>query len=280
MAGLTYDLPLHEMTCGSCSAKPTAKHAPGLDYLIVEVPGEEDDQPTVPVDVKALSFTETAPGRLAVSATLSLPCVDCGTPTTLQRVLETPTLLVRDNVHCARGHELRPLGQRSYRFNDSAETGPVLEVTGEWACDICADLVLAATIAAPLPPDTLAAAHAPVELNATLHGGRMQIILGAGSVQNIEYYLASAEDLSRALDDLARAVGSSDLPADERAQIVDALEWCADAADLPARPPDAEEKVRPLRAAAGWLGGRLTAIIDAATGALVEHWLIRMLGPG
>jgi hypothetical protein len=61
---------------------------------------------------------------------------------------------------------------------------------------------------------------------------------------------------------------------------VDALEWCADAADLPARPADAEEKVRPLRAAAGWLGGRLTAIIDAATGALVEHWLIRMLGPG
>jgi hypothetical protein len=277
MARLTTELPLHELTCARCSARPAGRNDPDIDYLLVEV-ADDDDQPTVPVDVKSLAFTEVAPGRLTISATVSLPCADCGTQVTLQRALETPTLLIRDNVNCARGHRLRPLGNRSYRFDDSTERGPTLEVTGEWTCDACADEPMPATVAASLPPDTLSAGQTPVELNATLYGGRMQVVLGAGTVQNIEYRLTSPDELSRALGELSRNVESSDIPADQRAQIVDALHWCADMADRPVPPADAEDRARPLRSVAGWLGARLTAIVDAASGPLVEHWLLRMLG--
>ena len=111
--------------------------------------------------------------------------------------------------------------------------GPTLEVTGEWTCDAGADEPMPATVAASLPPDTLSAGQTPVELNATLYGGRMQVVLGAGTVQNIEYRFTSPDELSRALGELSRNVESSDIPADQRAQIVDALHWCADMADRP-----------------------------------------------
>lgn len=281
MAALTVELQLHELTCGSCSARQVPSRESDIDYYLAEVPGDEDDEPIL-VDVRSLSFTESEPGRVRVEAVLSLACVDCGSDAPLRRLLEVPTLLIRDNVRCARDHQLRTSGPRSYRFTDSPESGgPSLEITSEWECGICAE-AHAASVCVPLSSQLLRSAEVPVAINGSVQAGTLQIVMGGGSAQltqsRTSIQIATTADLSRELAGLAGQVAESDLDQDPRERLAAALSWCATAASLPAQPADAPAQVSALRTAGGWVGQRLTNILDAAGGALLGNWLTTLLG--
>jgi hypothetical protein len=279
MAALTVELQLHELTCGSCRARPVPARESDIDYFVAELQGEDDDEP-ISVDVKSLSFTESEPGRVRVEAVLDLACIDCGSDAPLRRLLEAPTLLVRDNVRCASNHPLRTAGTRSYRFTDSAETGPSIEISSEWECEICVE-AHAATISVPLSPELMKSDQVPIEFNGSVQAGVLQIVLGAGSAQHTEshtsVHIASPADLSRALAELAGQVAGSDIEPELRTRLADALSWCSTAAALSDQPADAAARVSAIRSAAGWVGQRLTNIVDAAGGALVGNWLVALL---